>query len=74
MKLLKNNKKPGNTVMDVEVKNMIIKDLTHAYDHLNEKDRLMRFSIAKAITDKSINPYIFFDILDKNNLPIFKFN
>ena len=30
---------------------MIIKDLTHAFDHLPEKDSLMRFSIAKAIVD-----------------------
>ncbi|MHA1270973.1 MAG: hypothetical protein ACTSPY_14360 [Candidatus Helarchaeota archaeon] len=37
--------------LDIQVKNMIIRDLTHAYDHLPEKDSLMRFSIAKAILD-----------------------
>ncbi|MBD3229677.1 MAG: hypothetical protein GF329_15965 [Candidatus Lokiarchaeota archaeon] len=49
----KNNefREPKKSLVDAQVKNMIIRDLTHAYDNLNEKDRLMRFSIAKAITD-----------------------
>lgn len=54
MKLLRKNKEfrgSKGSLVDAQIKNMIIRDLTHAYDNLNEKDRLMRFSIAKAITD-----------------------
>ena len=54
MKLINDNRENDNTLIDNQVKNMIIKDLTSAYDHLDEKDSLMRFSIAKAITDLHI--------------------
>ncbi|MHA1232059.1 MAG: hypothetical protein ACTSRP_10650 [Candidatus Helarchaeota archaeon] len=37
--------------VDFQIKSMIIRDLTHAYDHLDENDRLMRFYIAKAVLD-----------------------
>jgi hypothetical protein len=49
MNLIDKNKR--SSPVDVKIKNMIINDLTHAYDHLGEKDRLMRFGIAKAIAD-----------------------
>ncbi|MHA1695098.1 MAG: hypothetical protein ACTSWR_00530 [Candidatus Helarchaeota archaeon] len=51
MKQIINNKERFELPVDIQIKKMIIQDLTHAYDHLSEKDRLMRFSIAKAIAD-----------------------
>lgn len=51
MKSFNENKDPKHSLVDVKIKNMIVNDLTHAYDHLGEKDRLMRFQIAKAIAD-----------------------
>jgi len=54
MKKLESSLEINNAVIDIHIKNMIIKDLTHAYDNLPTEDRLMRFYIAKAITDLHI--------------------
>jgi len=51
MKNLESKIEPIEMNVDLQVKNMIIRDLTYTYDHLNEHDSLMRFNIAKAITD-----------------------
>ena len=54
MKKIMNNSENNKSFVDFQIKNMIIRDLTHAYDHLSEKDRLMRFSLARAITELHI--------------------